>query len=359
MANATTRRGSTAGNEADRRLLDLGEAQEVGGLLLGRAADLADHDDRAGLGVCQEELQDVDELGALDGVAADSDGGGLTEPGIGCLFDGLICQGPGTRHDADRALLEDVARHDADLALVRGDDAGAVRPDQPGLGAVEGTLDLDHVHHRDAFGDADGERDLGGDRLEDGVGGKGRRDIDRRGIGAGLGDGGGNRVEHRQAELDRAAAAGGDAADHAGAIGDRLLGVEGALGAGDALADDLGLAVDEDRHHAASLTAATTFLAASSRSLAAMTLRPDSFRIFLPSSTLVPSSRTTSGTSRPTSLTAAITPSAMMSQRMMPPKILTRMPWTWVSEVMILNAAVTFSRVAPPPTSRKLAGLAP
>jgi hypothetical protein len=81
--------------------------------------------------------------------------------------------------------------------------------------------------------------------------------------------------------------------------------------------------------------------------------------IFLPSSTLVPSRRTTSGTFRPTSLTAATTPSAMMSQRMMPPKMLTRMPFTAGSAVMILKAAMTFSLEAPPPTSRKLAGSAP
>ena len=33
------------------------------------------------------------------------------------------------------------------------------------------------------------------------------------------------------------------------------------------------------------------------------------------------------------------------------------MPFTFGSAVMILNAAVTFSLVAPPPTSRKFAGL--
>ena len=78
--------------------------------------------------------------------------------------------------------------------------------------------------------------------------------------------------------------------------------------------------------------------------------------IFLPRSTLVPSSRTTSGTFRPTSFTAATTPSAITSHFMMPPKMLTRMPFTFGSEVMILNAAATFSLVALPPTSRKFAG---
>src|SRR5580698_9827179 len=111
--------------------------------------------------------------------------------------------------------------------------------------------------------------------------------------------------------------------------------------------------------HAAFLTALTIFCAASSRSSAEMTLRPDLLMISLPSATLVPSSRTTSGTRKPTSLTAATTPSAMISQRMMPPKMLIKIPFTFGSDVMILNAAVTLSLLAPPPTSRKFAGVSP
>jgi hypothetical protein len=57
--------------------------------------------------------------------------------------------------------------------------------------------------------------------------------------------------------------------------------------------------------------------AASSRSSAGVTSRLDLRMISLPSSTLVPSSRTTSGTRRPTSLTAATTPSAITSHFMM------------------------------------------
>ncbi|KAG1433413.1 hypothetical protein G6F57_022168 [Rhizopus arrhizus] len=79
----------------------------------------------------------------------------------------------------------------------------------------------------------------------------------------------------------------------------------------------------------------------------------------LPSSTLVPSRRTTTGTLTPTSFTAAMMPSAIMSQRTMPPKMLTRMAFTLLLASMILNASVTFSAVAPPPTSRKLAGSPP
>src|SRR5712671_44986 len=112
-------------------------------------------------------------------------------------------------------------------------------------------------------------------------------------------------------------------------------------------------------HRQPPFTAFTIFCAASSRSSAGSTLSPLSRMIFLPASTLVPSCRTTSGTFRPTSFTAATTPSAMMSHFMMPPKMLTRIPFTAGSAVMILKAAVTFSLLAPPPTSRKLAGSMP
>src|SRR6201986_3487973 len=156
-----------------------------------------------------------------------------------------------------------------------------------------------------------------------------------------------------------AAFARGHSAHHLGAVGDRLLGVEGALRAGEALADHLGVIVDEDGHYAASFTAWTIFWAASARFSAEVIFKPDSFRIFLPSSTLVPSSRTTSGTCRLTSRAAGTTPSAITSRRMMPPKMLTKMPSTLGSRRMILKAAVTRSLVAPPPTSRKLAGAIP
>src|SRR5262249_3100008 len=74
---------------------------------------------------------------------------------------------------------------------------------------------------------------------------------------------------------------------------------------------------------AASFTAARILRVASSRSSAAMTASLDSWSSALPRATLGPSRRTTSGTPIFTSLTAAMMPSAIMSQRMMPPKIFT------------------------------------
>ena len=47
-----------------------------GGLLLGVAADFADHDDAVRLGVVVEHLDHVEVRGAVDRVAADADAGG-------------------------------------------------------------------------------------------------------------------------------------------------------------------------------------------------------------------------------------------------------------------------------------------
>src|ERR1700704_6660632 len=362
MPHAPPGRGGAGGDEADHRFLAPAPGlvlEELGGVFLGGAADLADHDDRFGRLVAQEHLQHVDELGALDRIAADADRGGLAEVFARGLEHRLIGEGARARHDADRAALEDVARHDPDLAFARRHHARAVGSDQARHRARQRALDLDHVGDRDAFGDADDERDLRLDGLADRVAGAGRWHVDHARVAAGLFPGLGDRVEHRQVEMERAALAGRHAADHLGPVGDRGLRMEGAVLAGETLAEDFGVVVDQNGHQADPLTAFTIFCAASSRSSADTTLRPDSAMIFLPCSTLVPSSRTTSGTFRPDSFPAATTPSAITSQRMMPPKMLTRIPFTLGSEVMIWNAAATLSLVALPPTSRKFAGAAP
>ena len=71
--------------------------------------------------------------------------------------------------------------------------------------------------------------------------------------------------------------------------------------------------------------------------VAACILRPLSFKIFLPSSTLVPSSRTTSGTLSPSSLAAATTPVATTSHFMMPPKMLTKIAFTFGLRIFIFG----------------------
>src|SRR4029077_7314972 len=119
----------------------------------------------------------------------------------------------------------------------------------------------------------------------DGIGGKGRRHIDRARRGAGLLLRLVHGFEHRQVQMRAAAFAGRDAAHHLGAVRNRLFGMERALRAGEALADDLGILVDKNGHVQRAFTALTIFWAASARSLAEMMARPDLAKISLPCST--------------------------------------------------------------------------
>ena len=116
--------------------------------------------------------------------------------------------------------------------------------------ALQRGFHLQHVQHRNAFGDADDDLDAGVRRFQDRVGGERGRHVDHRGVRAGLPHRVAHGVEHRQAQMRLPALARRDAADHLRAVGNRLFGMEGALLAGEALADDLGVFVDEDAHFA-------------------------------------------------------------------------------------------------------------
>ncbi|KAJ5576061.1 hypothetical protein N7535_002987 [Penicillium sp. DV-2018c] len=106
------------GNEGDGGLVvDVVGLEELGGILLGGTTDLTDHDDTVGLGVLEEDLEAVDEVGAGEGVTANTDDEGLTEAGHGGLVNGLVGQGAGARDDTDTAALVDETGHDTDLAL--------------------------------------------------------------------------------------------------------------------------------------------------------------------------------------------------------------------------------------------------
>jgi len=70
-------------------------ADEAGGLLFVLAADLAAHHDGIGVVVGLERVEGVDEGGADDRVAADTDGGRLAEPALGEVVDDLVRQGTG------------------------------------------------------------------------------------------------------------------------------------------------------------------------------------------------------------------------------------------------------------------------
>ena len=99
------------------------------------AADLARHHDQLGLVVGLEQLDDVDEARARDGVAADADDARVAEAALGQLVADLVGQRARARDDADVALLEERGRDDPDVGLAGERIPGQLGPirRQPGL----------------------------------------------------------------------------------------------------------------------------------------------------------------------------------------------------------------------------------
>ena len=72
-------------------------------------------------------LQRIESRRTDDRIAADADASGLTVTRAGDLPNGLIGERTRSRDDAHFAGFVDVARHDAYLTFIRGNDAGTVR----------------------------------------------------------------------------------------------------------------------------------------------------------------------------------------------------------------------------------------
>jgi len=150
-----------------------------------------------------------------------------------------------------------MAGHDADLDFVRRDEAGAVRAEQQRFLAAGSDLcadlaaQLEHVAHRDAFGNTNRQVEIGFNGFPDRRGSAGRWHVDDGNGGTGLLRRFLDRTVDRDAEDRLAGLLWIDAGDEAIlTVGVFLafLGVELAGLAGDALGDDLGVLVDQNRH---------------------------------------------------------------------------------------------------------------
>ncbi len=244
---ASGRRGGS-GDEAGDGLFAI-FSDPLGSFFFSRSADFTDHDEGFGVRVVVEHFHDIEVRGAIDGVAADANAGGLAMAAAGELPHGFVGEGAGARDDADLAGVVDVTGHDADFAGAGGDDAGAVRANEAGGAFLKRGFDPHHVDDGDAFGDADDEFDPGINGFEDRVGGAGGRDEDHGGVATGLGAGLHDGVENGDLAFEGlAAAAGSDSGDDIGSVIHAGFGVEATGFSCDALHEQAGVFVNEDGH---------------------------------------------------------------------------------------------------------------
>mmetsp|Transcript_52783 Transcript_52783/g.115792 ORF Transcript_52783/g.115792 Transcript_52783/m.115792 type:complete len:241 (-) Transcript_52783:344-1066(-) len=179
VSHSTARGCGDSSNERDDRLvLGVVRFDVLGSILLGLAADFADHNNSLSLRILQKPLQAVNEVGSVERIPSDADTCGLSQSGHGCLMHRLVGESSRSADHTDLSLLMDVARHNSDLALTRLDDARAIGPNQPSLRLChQRLLDLNHVLLRDALRDAHNKRNLSIESLQDGGSGTRRRHV--------------------------------------------------------------------------------------------------------------------------------------------------------------------------------------
>src|SRR5271163_4346310 len=238
------------------------------------------------------------------------------------------------------ALLVNAAGHDSDCAFAGRDDAGAVGADEPRFVEVDRGSGANHVNHRDAFRDADDERNFSVGGFENRVGSVWRRNenygsVGARGLYSFL-----NGIEHRTFQVLGPTFAWGYATNDICPVFNHLLRMKSSFASRETLHDETRFFVYQHAHRAPPARA-TTFCAPSFMPSAIVKFRPLSRRIFWPSSTLVPSIRTTTGTFTCRSLAAATTPVARTSHRKIPPKMLMNTAFTPGSPIRMRKAFLT------------------
>ena len=146
------------------------------------------------------------------------------------LVNGLVGKRSRAGHDTDLSLRMDVSGHNANLALSRLNNTGAIRANKTRLVlALHDSFYLDHVECWDAFSDADNEVHLGFYCLEDCVGGERRGHVEHCGLSTGLFFGFSNVGENGEAQVSSACLLVVDATDHVGSVSNGLFGMEGSL----------------------------------------------------------------------------------------------------------------------------------
>jgi len=141
-----------------------------------------------------------------------------------------------------------VARHDSDLAFIGCDQAGAVGTNQGRTSFPDFLVNTDHIQHRNTLGDRSDHLDTGIHRFEDRISSEGRRHKNHAGSCVCLLNRLFHRIEDRQPFDFLAPFAWRHSTDHLGAVIEAATGVEGTRAAGNALANNPRLLVDQNAH---------------------------------------------------------------------------------------------------------------
>ncbi|QBM89238.1 hypothetical protein METSCH_D03020 [Metschnikowia aff. pulcherrima] len=212
--------------------------QELRGLLLGSTTNLTNQNDTLSLLVVQEQRQSIDEVGAGEWVSAHTNDQRLAQANLRGLSHGLVGQSTRSRNDTDLTSLVDVRGHDTDLTLVRRNQTRAVGAHQSGFQLrLQDLCNAHHVMLWDTLSDGHGERNLGLDGLLNRLGGNRWRDENTSRAGASLLHRVFHAGENGTVQVLGAGLLWVGTTHNLRAVGNRLLGVERGLFAGETLID--------------------------------------------------------------------------------------------------------------------------
>ncbi len=144
----------------------------------------------------------------------------------------------------------DFARHDAQLAFARRDNAWTVRADEHGSGrtCLHQPLDLDHILNGNSLGNTDTEIKVGVHRFHHSVSSISGWNIDDGGIRPGFADRFLDGVKHRGSVNLSTASSGDNPGDDVGAVFFHFLGVEFSLRAGKPLHENFRPIINKYAH---------------------------------------------------------------------------------------------------------------
>src|ERR1700691_4298065 len=305
-----------------------------------------------------EHLDRIQKTRPDDRIAANPDTSGLSDPQTRQLIHRFIRQSSAAADDAHMPLLVNRTRHNSDFAFSRRNNSRTIRPNQSRPRIFQSRRHAHHVQSRHALGDANHQRQTSVHRLQNRIGRKWRRHKNHRHVRFRSLHRFRHGIEYGHFQMFRPALPRRNARHHFRPVIQHLLRVKTPLAARDSLHDQPRILINQHAHRAPPASA-TAFSAPSFIPSATAKLNPELRKMSLPCCTLVPSMRTTTGTLNFSSFAAPTTPLASTSQRKIPPKMFTNTARTFGSLSKMRNAFFTCSSEAPPPTSRKFAGLPP